>query len=39
MNREKKVMKYETQEELFFACTSFLILLIVATADVLVRTW
>ncbi|CAN5534019.1 hypothetical protein BH10BDE1_BH10BDE1_17990 [soil metagenome] len=34
-----RVLKYESQEELFFACTSFLILLFFATADILVRTW
>ena len=35
-----KVIPYETQEELFFACTSLLILLVLATADVLARgTW
>lgn len=37
--KKMKIVKYETQEELFFACTSLLVLLIVATADVLVRTW
>ncbi len=35
-----KAISYETQEELFFACTSLLILLVLATADVLARgTW
>ncbi len=29
--------RYEAQEELLFACTSFVILLIFATADVLAR--
>lgn len=38
-HRETKVVKHESQEELFFACASFIILLVVATADVLVRTW
>lgn len=29
---------YETQEELFFACASFLLLLLLASADVLFKT-
>ncbi len=36
--RVLKALRYDSQEELFFACTSFILLLIVATADVLVRT-
>lgn len=30
-----KALRYESQEELFFACTSFILLLLLATADVL----
>lgn len=35
--RAVKVLRYESQEELFFACTSLVLLLLLATADVLVR--